>query len=109
MFNNITVFLIKKGSSFGLLALWKHSPDLFLSAHVLLDSDGSLSHVQEPASLPPAPHVLLDGHARRTKMIQTQLLQVRHLSRPEEDLTPTELVLVGILECTREDFLSEHG
>lgn len=42
--------------------------------------------------------MFLNGHAGSSEAIQTQLLQIRHLTSPKEDLCPAKLVLVGVLE-----------
>lgn len=73
-------------------------PDCLLSPDVLLEDDGCLSHAQVPPPLAPPADVFLDGHAGSSQSVQTQLLEISYLTGSEEDLCPTKLVLVGVLE-----------
>ena len=45
----------------------------------------------------PAANSLLDGDSAATQPVGAQLLQVGDLARAEEDLRPSELVLVAVL------------
>lgn len=73
-------------------------PDCPLSTDVLLEDDGCVSHAQVLPPLPPPADMFLDGHAGSPQLIQTQLLEISYLTSSEEDLSPTKLVLVGVLE-----------
>lgn len=42
--------------------------------------------------------MFLDCSAGSSQSVQTQLLQISHLTGSEKDLCPTKLVLIGVLE-----------
>lgn len=65
---------------------------------MLLHDDGCCLQPLVLCALHPASHSLLHEYAGRTQLICSQLLQVGHLARSEEDLGLTKLVLVWILK-----------
>lgn len=76
-------------------------PDRPLPAHIVLQDDGGLPHAQVLPPLAPPPEVLLDGDAGASQPVQTQFLQIGHLTGSEEDLCAAKPVLVGVLLVVR--------
>lgn len=62
-----------------------------------LYGDGTFLHPQVLFAGQPAADRLLDADASHTQLIRTQLLQVSHLTSPEEDLVFTKLILILVL------------
>lgn len=56
----------------------------------------------------PAPHRLLDADTGRAQFIGAELLQVRHLSGPEEDLSFAKLKLILVLGA-KQSHTAWHG
>lgn len=73
------------------------SPARQVSSSVSLQQDGRPADLSVANSLQPPSHRLLDLDAGRAKFVRPELLQVRHLSSPEEDLGLAELEHVRVL------------
>ena len=73
------------------------SPAGHVAAAVSLQQHCRAADLAVAEPLEPAAHRLLDLDARRAELVRPQLLQVRHLARPEEDLRLAELELVLVL------------
>lgn len=63
-----------------------------------LNGDGRFLHPQVLFAGQPAANSLLDVDTSHTQFVRTQLLQVSHLTSPEEDLVFAKLVLILVLE-----------
>lgn len=59
--------------------------------------DRRLPHPQEFFAGQPAADSLLDADTSHTQLVRTQLLQVSHLTSPEEDLVFSKLILILVL------------
>lgn len=79
-----------------------NSPAGQVSSAVSLQSDGRFADLSVSNSLQPTSARLLDLDAGRAELIGPELLQVRHLTRSEEDLGLTELEHIGVLRFTRQ-------
>ena len=76
----------------------RHPPPGDHAPAVCLDEeDGPFDLHVAPLGEPPT-DVLLDHNAAGPQSLRPNLLQVRHLTSPEEDLCLTELVLVPVLQ-----------
>lgn len=76
----------------------KGSPAGHVSSAVSLQSDGHLADLAVSDPLQPASDRLLDLDAGRAELVGPELLQVRHLTRSEEDLCLSKLEHVGLLK-----------
>lgn len=76
------------------------SPARQVSSSVSLQQHGGPADLSVANSLQPPPHRLLDLDAGRAKFVRPELLQVRHLPGPEEDLGLAELEHVRVLGKT---------
>ncbi|TNN87068.1 hypothetical protein EYF80_002823 [Liparis tanakae] len=92
--------LIKKGR-FQNLHLIMISAEIGNDLDVFGELDDLFLQVLPPLA-PPA-DVFLDGHAGSSESVQAQLLEISYLTGSEEDLCPTKLVLVGVLEIKPQD------
>ncbi len=91
--------LNQKLQCFGLMmiSVINNSPAGQVSSAVSLQSDGRLADLSVSNSLQPASNCLLDLDTGRAELIRSELLQVRYLTRPEEDLGLTKLEHVRLL------------
>lgn len=62
-----------------------------------LYGDSRFPHPQVLFASQPAADSLLDADTSHTQLVRTQLLQVSHLTRPEEDLGFAKLILIVVL------------
>lgn len=62
-----------------------------------LYGDGRFPHPQVLFAGQPAADSLLDADTSNTQLVRAQLLQVSHLTSPEEDLVFAKLVLILVL------------
>lgn len=63
--------------------------------------DRRLPHPQVFFAGQPAADSLLDADTCHTQLIRTQLLQVSHLTSPEEDLVLAKLILILVLRAKK--------
>lgn len=74
------------------------SPAGLVSSDMSLDGNGGMFHAQVFLAGQPAADGLLDANAGSAQFISPELLQIRHLTRPEKYLRFPKLVLIRILE-----------
>lgn len=68
-----------------------------MTPYVSLYGDSRLLHPQVLFASQPAANSLLDANASHTQLVRTQLLQVGHLTGPEEDLVFAKLIFILVL------------
>lgn len=73
-------------------------PACKVSSSISLQQDGRPADLSVPDPLQPPSHRLLDLDAGRAKFVRPELLQIRYLSSPEEDLCFSKLEHVWVLE-----------
>lgn len=73
-------------------------PACKVSSSVSLQQDDRTADLLVPNSLQPPAHSLLDLDASRAEFVRSELLQIRYLSGPEENLCLSELEHVRVLE-----------
>lgn len=78
--------------------LLKHSPACQVTPAVSLQSDSRLADLAVPNSLQPSSHSLLDLNAGEAELISSELLQIGHLTCPEENLCLSKLELIWVLK-----------
>lgn len=74
-----------------------HIPACLVTSNVSLNGDGTFSHPEVLLAGQPAADCLLDVDTSHAQLVRTQLLQVRHLTSPEENLAFAKLILAGAL------------
>lgn len=84
------------------------SPAGQVSSTISLQKDGCLADLLVSDSLQPTSDSLLDFDTGWAKFIRPELLQVRYLSSPEEDLCLTKLEHVGILRDNKKGDQDSH-
>lgn len=65
---------------------------------ISLQGDGGLPDLSVAYSLKPSSHRLLDLDAGVAELVGSELLQIGHLSGPEEDLCLSKLELIWVLK-----------
>ena len=68
-----------------------------MAPYISLNGYGRLLHPQILFAGQPAADSLLDADTSHTQLVRTQLLQVSHLTSPEEDLVFAKLVPILVL------------
>ncbi len=81
--------------------LLKHSPACQVTPAVSLQNDSRLADLAVPNSLQPSSHGLLDLNAGEAELISSELLQIGHLTCPEENLRLSKLELIRVLKERR--------
>lgn len=102
----------QKLQCFGLMMMLSgisNSPAGQVSSAISLQSDGRLADLSVSNSLQPTSHRLLDLDTGRAELIRPELLQVRYLTRPEENLGLTKLEHVRLLRHKRTYYYDSCG
>lgn len=84
-------------SSYSAFVECLHSPACLVTPDMSLYGQSRLLHPQVLFASEPAADSLLDANTSITQLVKTKLLQVRHLTSPEEDLVFAKLILLLVL------------
>lgn len=76
-----------------------HPPACLVTPYISLYGDSRFPHPQELFAGQPAADSLLDADTSHAQLVGAQLLQVSHLTSPEEDLVFAKLILIPILRA----------